>query len=432
MSISVQKELKQMKMKNDIFKEKGITLIALVITIIVMLILAGISLNLTIGENGILGKSREAVNQNNIARIRETLEMTLSGIQIDSLYKISTGENADFTYGILNTELKKNGFKIISDKNDANSEISESKAEEKIIENNDYKVVYITNDNEIYYVELRSDDSTGVTINGINVVGERMADVVTKENYGEEVNYSINNTSNWKILYNDKDNVFLISSDYIRVDNINQEKTGISKYNDYVGFWQNESSLKSKGISDISNLVVNKMNFNFGKEYRNNDNYKAKVSSILLNENNWSEFCDNNYALFSVGSPTIELWISAWNELYPENYLYTKYYSDDDSYYVGRTSDAKTSRCTKNDIQNMTGYSNKLFYPTTSQINGTSAYWMANPSLSGNMIIVCDGSIYADRYTGTVSGFRPVVCLKSSTIGERSVNEAGDAIWNLK
>ena len=36
--------------------QKGITLIALVISIIVMLILAGVSLNATIGDNGIITK----------------------------------------------------------------------------------------------------------------------------------------------------------------------------------------------------------------------------------------------------------------------------------------------------------------------------------------------------------------------------------------
>ena len=36
-------------------KQKGITLIALVITIIVLLILAGVSINLVVGEGGILG-----------------------------------------------------------------------------------------------------------------------------------------------------------------------------------------------------------------------------------------------------------------------------------------------------------------------------------------------------------------------------------------
>ena len=38
------------------FNEKGITLIALVVTIVVLLILAGISINLVLGENGIIKK----------------------------------------------------------------------------------------------------------------------------------------------------------------------------------------------------------------------------------------------------------------------------------------------------------------------------------------------------------------------------------------
>lgn len=41
-------------------KNKGITLIALVITIIVLLILAGITINLTLGEHGILKMAKEA------------------------------------------------------------------------------------------------------------------------------------------------------------------------------------------------------------------------------------------------------------------------------------------------------------------------------------------------------------------------------------
>lgn len=42
-------------------KEEAITLIALIITVIVMLILAGVVINLTIGENGILKKSDEGL-----------------------------------------------------------------------------------------------------------------------------------------------------------------------------------------------------------------------------------------------------------------------------------------------------------------------------------------------------------------------------------
>ena len=40
--------------------QRGITLIALVITIIVLLILAGVSIAMLTGDNGILSKARQA------------------------------------------------------------------------------------------------------------------------------------------------------------------------------------------------------------------------------------------------------------------------------------------------------------------------------------------------------------------------------------
>ena len=43
-------------MKNN----KGITIVALVVTIVVLLILAGVSINLALGNNGIIVKAREA------------------------------------------------------------------------------------------------------------------------------------------------------------------------------------------------------------------------------------------------------------------------------------------------------------------------------------------------------------------------------------
>ena len=43
-------------MLNKVREEKGITLVVLIITIIVLLILAGVTLNMVIGENGILEK----------------------------------------------------------------------------------------------------------------------------------------------------------------------------------------------------------------------------------------------------------------------------------------------------------------------------------------------------------------------------------------
>ena len=56
-------------MKKVSKKEKGITLIALVITIIVLLILAGISIASLIGDNGIFRKSKYSKRRNNNKRI---------------------------------------------------------------------------------------------------------------------------------------------------------------------------------------------------------------------------------------------------------------------------------------------------------------------------------------------------------------------------
>ena len=45
-------------------KNKGITLIALVITIIVLLILAGVTINTLFGQNGIMQKANKAKIEN--------------------------------------------------------------------------------------------------------------------------------------------------------------------------------------------------------------------------------------------------------------------------------------------------------------------------------------------------------------------------------
>ena len=55
--------------------ESGITLIALVVTIVVLLILAGITISLVFSENGIISKSKNAKEQTEISKVREQLEL---------------------------------------------------------------------------------------------------------------------------------------------------------------------------------------------------------------------------------------------------------------------------------------------------------------------------------------------------------------------
>lgn len=59
-------------------KQKGITLIALVITIIILLILAGVALSLVAGQEGILVKGETAVLKSNEASAKEQAELMVA------------------------------------------------------------------------------------------------------------------------------------------------------------------------------------------------------------------------------------------------------------------------------------------------------------------------------------------------------------------
>lgn len=60
--------------------KKGITLVALVITIIVLLILAGVALNLVLGEDGITNRAVNAGKTQNIAGAKEKLELEVANL----------------------------------------------------------------------------------------------------------------------------------------------------------------------------------------------------------------------------------------------------------------------------------------------------------------------------------------------------------------
>lgn len=65
-------------------KRKGITLIALVITIIILLILAGVTLNLTLGENGLIEKTKQTQKKHSLESERERLELVKATVAMNN------------------------------------------------------------------------------------------------------------------------------------------------------------------------------------------------------------------------------------------------------------------------------------------------------------------------------------------------------------
>lgn len=64
-------------------KNGGITLIALVITIIVLLILAGVSIAMLSGENGLLTRSSQAASKERIAGVKDKISTEVASVGAD-------------------------------------------------------------------------------------------------------------------------------------------------------------------------------------------------------------------------------------------------------------------------------------------------------------------------------------------------------------
>ncbi len=71
------------EIKNIAKNTKGITLIALVITIIVLLILAGVSIAMLTGQNGILNQAQEAKSQTEFKSAEEKVKLAIMGARAD-------------------------------------------------------------------------------------------------------------------------------------------------------------------------------------------------------------------------------------------------------------------------------------------------------------------------------------------------------------
>ena len=71
-------------------KQKGITLIALVITVIVLIILAGVAISLTVGENGILTRAQNSKKQSTQDMLKEKIENAVLEVQIEEITNAGT------------------------------------------------------------------------------------------------------------------------------------------------------------------------------------------------------------------------------------------------------------------------------------------------------------------------------------------------------
>ena len=114
-------------MKNN----EGITLVALVVTIIVLIILAGISIDLTLGDNGIITIAKRAKENTELAKIEEETELNELYTQLET--GDSGSENLPYDSIAKLTEFKTAIAKAIEEAGGIKPEVS---AETEVFANN--------------------------------------------------------------------------------------------------------------------------------------------------------------------------------------------------------------------------------------------------------------------------------------------------------
>ena len=102
--------------KEKLKKNNGITLIALVITIIVLLILAGVSLSMVFNQDGIFNRAEQATDKYGQAKARETLELLLGEAQMRKYESGLTEEE-------LNEEIEKVGSLLPKEDENSNYQL---------------------------------------------------------------------------------------------------------------------------------------------------------------------------------------------------------------------------------------------------------------------------------------------------------------------
>ena len=224
---------------------QGITLIALVVTIIVLLILAGVAISLTVGDNGLFRRAENSADTWQEASEREAIELAVAGMQIGSMQET----------GMTKTELE--------------NSLKEQFGDEASVEDNEDESFLVTIGENQYYL-----GEDGKIIDSSNMVEISTAEELKV--FRDDVN-SGNTYEGWYVyLAND-----------ITLD-INEEWEPIGLYLMENSSPDDETNTPFSGIFDgkeheINGIYINTTNkaqglFGFIK--------KAKISNLIIGKEN--------------------------------------------------------------------------------------------------------------------------------------------------
>ena len=263
------------------------------------------------------------------------------------------------------------------------------------------------------------------------IVTKTLAEQITATNYGDYIHYNVdlngdgNTTNDWRVFYkNDSGNVFIIAADFLN-NSLLPSETGFravdgSNYNTKTHEIVENTCIPYIDYRSISLNSSTKSKFmsTFEGEY-------LDIPTLLLNSSAWSSFATGVPGAEAIGSPTLELFISSWNEK-----GYTTRYLSNNEYGVGLTDENGNDIGLDNydDTTNPEFQDNLYFLPRKGD---AKSFWIASNSSFGSLWCEEDDFGYLGLPSSVDNNnqlaLRPVVCLPSTTTGSKDTND----IWTI-
>jgi hypothetical protein len=390
----------------------AITLITLVITIVILIILAGITINLALKDNGLFNKTKEAKAENTKAEVKEQIETAILTSQIggEDAGNIDTsilGTELINTYGIAETDITKNGT-------DGNLPWSVKK------------------DGYQYTITKAGEVKSTKTVTVEEIIAK------PKEYYGKEVaNYAAGGYT-YRIFYvEDEDNYFGDGANtvYLKADYVSTTiypKTDIVKNPteaaDTKVFAMNP--VWAKGATSDANTTIRKN----ATTWNNNEKQAAYLCSPVTSSTStlpWASYYDENKASYVIGGASVEMFIKSYNQTHDKNAdgkeaLSCEYQYTSSPGYVYQVYGATES----NGFWTWGGRVDyKNYNSMYSGRNGNGGmyescygYWLSSPSAFSNDVVCVvdcnDGAMGDSAYYNRHYSLAPLVSLKSDVIIE--------------
>ena len=397
--------------RTNLRKSNGITLIALVITIIVLLILAGVAIAMLSGENGILKKSTEAKQRTAEAKRDETLKLEqYEGIlnrYSEKKWSLATDENGKVTEVINGTTKIPLGSQINYDpytgvdKDYLKITTSKTKngAEDQTFEIKDNDKQKLT------WRVLGVDDNGQILIMPTTNVKNSQG-AIQRLTLGD-INKKLKESGKTAALYGAEE-----------INNV------CSIY----GFGKGAAGARSVQVEDINRLTKydeTKSNLNTIKEYGQDVTYSLENGKV---NTQWGTTAKTQSSITSFTYLDGNQWKSLEETSNPSKTLKC-------TYYEYKMSDYKTNLCNDN-IYNLIAdgtdtIKEQYYWIGSSSVTTVDGYagFGIRTVYSGNVSRTGMFNTKGDP-GGATSGLRPVVCLKSDiTLKETSENSG---IYNIQ